>query len=92
MSSALIPLEKALDFLLGAVKENSDEIDVALPDALGCVLATSQQAGFDVPDFDNSAMDGYAVNTRDTAESGCRLPVSQIIAAGQSLTGMGLGN
>ena len=86
MSSALIPLEKALDFLLKTVKENSEVIDVALPDALGCVLAASQRAGFDVPDFDNSAMDGYAVNTRDTVASACRLPVSQIIAAGHNGT------
>ena len=38
MSSALIPIEKALEFLLRAAEENPHVIDVALPEALGCVL------------------------------------------------------
>ena len=82
MSSALIPIEKALDFLLRAAEENPHVIDVSLPEALGCVLADSQRAAFDVPDFDNSAMDGYAINTADLDKAGVTIPVSQTIAAG----------
>lgn len=82
MSSALIPIDKALDFLMSVAEENPDVITVALPQALGCVLADSQHAAFDVPDFDNSAMDGYAINTADIPESGVTLDVSQTIAAG----------
>ena len=82
MSSELISIDKALEFLLKAVDENSELLDLVLPDAMGCVLADSQQAEFDVPDFDNSAMDGYAINTADVEIPGTLLPVSQTIAAG----------
>ncbi len=82
MSSALTPIDKALDFLMSVAEENPDVISVALPQALGCVLADSQQAAIDVPDFDNSAMDGYAINTADIDKPGVTLPVSQTIAAG----------
>ena len=82
MSSALIPIDKALDFLMSVVDENPDVISVSLPQALGCVLADSQHAAFDVPDFDNSAMDGYAINTADIDKPGVTIEVSQTIAAG----------
>jgi len=81
-TSQLIPLDKALAFLLDDVKENGGLVDVSLPQALGGVLAKSRTAEVDVPAFDNSAMDGYAVNTADLDKPGCRLPVSQTIAAG----------
>ena len=81
-TSQLIPLDKALAFLLQDVKENGGLVDVSLPQALGGVLAKSRTAEVDVPAFDNSAMDGYAVNTADLDKPGCRLPVSQTIAAG----------
>ena len=88
MSSQLIPLEKALAFILAETQENTAVIEVSLPEALGYVLAESQQAAIDVPEFDNSAMDGYAVNTSDLDEPGCSLPVSQTIAAGHPGTAL----
>jgi molybdopterin molybdotransferase len=82
MPPDLIPLDKALSFLLNEVEENPAVADVSLSDALGCVLAQVQTATVNVPAFDNSAMDGYAVNTADLDKAGCTLPVSQTIAAG----------
>lgn len=82
MTSNLIPLAKALSFILGDVKENPAVVELSLRDARGCVLARSQTATSNVPAFDNSAMDGYAVNCSDLDQPGCKLPVSQIIAAG----------
>lgn len=38
---------------------------VALPDALGCVLAEDARSPLDLPPWDNSAMDGYAVRGAD---------------------------
>ena len=82
MRPDLIPIEKALSFLLDDARENSAAVELSLSEALGCVLVEDMQALIDVPEFDNSAMDGYAVNTSDLSEPGCLLPVSQTIAAG----------
>jgi len=57
------------------------EILPLLP-ARGRVLAQDQIAAVDVPPWDNSAMDGYALNTLDLTSSNT-LPVSQLIPAGK---------
>ena len=90
-NAQLTPLEQALDALLDDVHVNSAAVDVSLPDALGSVLAQGQQAVVDVPAFDNSAMDGYAVNTADLDGPGCLLKVSQTIAAGHPGTALETG-
>jgi molybdopterin molybdotransferase len=82
MYTSLTPLNHALEQLLADARVNSREVDLPLREALGCVLANSRSAAIDVPAFDNSAMDGYAVNTADVTDAGCVLPVSQTIAAG----------
>jgi len=82
MTSELIPLDRALTFLLSEASDNHAVVDVPLPKALGCVLAEAQHAAINVPEFDNSAMDGYAVRCTDIDKPGCQLPVSQSIAAG----------
>ena len=55
-------------------------------DALGRVLAEEIQSSRDVPGFDNSAMDGYAVRAADvahaSASSPARLRVLGTVAAG----------
>ena len=59
---------------------------VALLDALGRVLATPAVAPYTLPQWDNSAMDGYAVRASDietaTAERPVVLPVLETVAAG----------
>ncbi|MCI2239865.1 molybdopterin molybdotransferase MoeA [Kineococcus sp. TRM81007] len=61
-------------------------LDVALRDALGCVLAEDVVSPRPLPAFDNSGMDGYAVRVRDvegaSEESPVGLPVVADIAAG----------
>ncbi len=51
-------------------------------DADGRVLAQDLVAGLQVPPFDNSAMDGYALRAADLSGPELALPVSQRIAAG----------
>lgn len=46
-----------------------------LADALGLTLAADVAARVDVPGFDNSAMDGYAVRHRDVAAASVAAPV-----------------
>jgi molybdopterin molybdotransferase len=54
----------------------------ALRDALGLVLAETVTSPIDLPPWDNSAMDGYAVRAADVAESGAVLRVIETVAAG----------
>jgi molybdopterin molybdotransferase len=82
MSKALTPIAEALGHLLAQVPLAPAVETLALGTALGRVLATTQHAGMDVPAYDNSAMDGYALDTRDVPANGVCLPLSQTIAAG----------
>ncbi|APE32196.1 molybdopterin molybdenumtransferase [Halomonas aestuarii] len=80
--SELKPVEAALAALLEDVGCTPAET-VPCAAAAGRVLAEAIEARIDVPAFDNSAMDGYALHHRD---AGRRLPVSQRIAAGSPAT------
>jgi len=79
----LTPYNEALENLLNAVVSNRQTETVALADALGRVLAIPLVSRVDVPPTDNSAMDGYAINSADVSRRGeIRLQVSQRIPAG----------
>ncbi|HHH36437.1 MAG TPA: molybdopterin molybdenumtransferase MoeA [Gammaproteobacteria bacterium] len=83
--TGLMAEEQALQRLLAAVSPVTATETVALDQALGRVLAAPLVAVTDVPPFDNSAMDGYAVASADLAGPGeRRLPVSLRIAAGDA--------
>ena len=61
---------------------------VALPDALGRILAEDVTATADVPPHDNAAVDGYAVYFEDLSpDRETRLPIGGRVAAGHSLEG-----
>ena len=53
---------------------------VPLGDALGRVLAQDVVSGEDVPGWDNSAMDGYAVHAADTSGASAEAPVTLRLA------------
>ncbi|MDN3520834.1 molybdopterin molybdotransferase MoeA [Halomonas ramblicola] len=74
----LKPEEAALEALLEGVTPLSGE-RIDRDRAAGRVLAEAVTARLDVPPFDNSAMDGYALHH---ADAGRWLPVAQRIAAG----------
>ena len=74
--------EEAIDFLLARVAPIQDSERVRIEDGLGRVLADAVTSPIDVPGWDNSAMDGYAIRHADLAALGGRLPVSQRIPAG----------
>ncbi|WP_355660076.1 molybdopterin molybdotransferase MoeA [Halomonas salifodinae] len=75
----LAPIEAALTALLDGVVPLESET-IPADSATGRVLAEPVPARQDVPGFDNSAMDGYALRL---ADAGRCLPISQRIAAGQ---------
>jgi molybdopterin molybdotransferase len=59
---------------------------VGLDDALGRVLAETVHSSQDLPRFDNSAMDGYAVRAVDILGAGVATPVS-LAVMGESRAG-----
>jgi molybdopterin molybdotransferase len=65
--AGLIPINEARRRALAAVAPLAAE-DVSLEDALGRVLAENVTSSIDVPPFDPSAMDGYAVIAGPAAE------------------------
>ncbi len=55
---------------------------VALPDGLGRVLAAPVRTRFDLPPMSNSAMDGYAVRTKDLEAAPAEFSVAFTVRAG----------
>lgn len=80
----LLSMELAQQRLLAlADSAQVEEVEtVALADAEGRVLAEALIAPLDLPPWDNSAMDGYALRLSDW--QGGSLPVSQRIQAGEA--------
>lgn len=65
----MISYEKAQQLVLQEARPLGRE-KIALEKALGRVAAISLKASFPLPPFTNSAVDGYALRSRDTAELG----------------------
>jgi len=61
----MIKVEKALKMVLGSIRILDSEV-VRLTDSLERVLAEDIHANCNIPHFDNSAMDGYAVKSSHT--------------------------
>ena len=80
----LLPYEAAVEQLVAAAIPLSGRESVGLRDGLGHVLAEPVVSTIDVPGWDYSAMDGYAVCAADCPAEGLSLPVSQRIPAGAS--------
>jgi len=76
---ALMPVEEARRQILSELPEPPVIETTALADCLGRVLASPLTAQRDVPPFDNSAMDGYAVRHSDLPGP---LAISQRVPAG----------
>jgi len=69
----MISVEQALDKILGYVDVLEDE-DCPILECLGQVLAEDVYSSLNVPPLDNSAMDGYAVQYRDTCGASGQSP------------------
>ncbi len=76
------PVHEVRDSILAMVPLLDSE-SVGLADAVGRVLSQAVAAPEDVPGFDNSAMDGYAVRGADVANPGADLEVTADLPAGQ---------
>lgn len=70
----MLPVEDALERILALCEPLAAETRL-LDDAVGQVLAESIVAPFDIPPHDNTAMDGYAVQSASTAGASEAVPV-----------------
>lgn len=82
----LMPLEEALEKMLAGIKPIQSTLQLPLADAIGYVLAEDILSPINVPPFDNSAMDGYAVRISELAQNQ-PLPVAGKSFAGQPFEG-----
>ncbi|HEX4467143.1 MAG TPA: gephyrin-like molybdotransferase Glp [Solirubrobacteraceae bacterium] len=85
MAAGLIELEQARGLVLACAGALSSE-PVALPEALGRVLAEDVHSDAAVPPFDNSAMDGFAVRSLDVSGARAERPVL-LTVVGESRAG-----
>jgi len=85
-TAGLISLDDALNTLLAQITPLNDSESVLLPAAVGRITAAAVTSPIDVPPFDNSAMDGYALRMADVT-SGALLRVAGKAFAGQPFSG-----
>jgi molybdopterin molybdotransferase len=77
----MLEIEEALKLVLGEIQLMPTEV-VPLAEAHGRILAEDVRSTVDVPPWDNSAMDGYAVRAEDTAEGEVVLRLLETVGAG----------
>ncbi|EGO8686594.1 molybdopterin molybdotransferase [Escherichia coli] len=85
-TTGLMSLDTALNEMLSRVTPLTAQETLPLVQCFGRILASDVVSPLDVPGFDNSAMDGYAVRLADIA-SGQPLPVAGKSFAGQPYHG-----
>lgn len=85
-TAGLMPLETALEQMLSRIVPVTESQTIPLLQANGRITASPVTSPIDVPGFDNSAMDGYAVRMSDLAK-GNALTVAGKAFAGAPYTG-----
>jgi len=65
----LTPYRKALEMMLNDIEEIEETEELPLDDALGRVLAEDVISPIELPPFDRSAVDGYAIRAEDTFQA-----------------------
>ena len=83
----MLSYEQARQIILENITPAGIE-QVGLVDAVGRVLVEEVVAPWDMPLWDNSAMDGYAVRSADCGEMPCKLKVTGYIPAGALADGI----
>lgn len=85
-SKTMISFDKALKVILDSVKAPLGSEETTILKSLGRVLAVDIRSDYDIPAFDYSAMDGFALRYSDTkgasADSGIKLKVVGEFRAG----------
>ncbi len=74
LAQPLTNFEQARNIVLSSVTA-LDIVDVPLAEAVGLVVAQDVHASMNVPPFDNSSMDGYAIDAHDTSDASSDAPI-----------------
>lgn len=82
----MIPISEALKIIKSETFDLSAEM-VELENSVNRILAESIRADMDLPPFDRSQMDGFAVKTRDTKNAPVRLKIIGESVAGKGFDG-----
>jgi len=83
-SGSLMPVDEAIAQLLAQAPHAPSTEVIPLGQAAGRVIAEELFSPLDLPGWDNSAMDGYALRAADVPEQGGYLVLAGRIAAGHS--------
>ncbi len=83
----MLSFEQARQTILENVSPIGTE-QVSLVDAVGRAVAEDVRAPWDMPLWDNSAMDGYAIRAEDCLTTPCKLKVTGYLPAGARAEGM----
>ena len=79
----MLPLETVREFVLDRCLARPP-VSVPVADALGLVTASEIISSEAIPQFANTAMDGFAVRSVDVVDAPCELRVVETIAAGHA--------
>ena len=71
----LLSVDEAQELVLSAIGDPLPGEDVALDDALDRVTAQTVRSALDLPPWDNSSMDGFAVHAADVAAATPEAPM-----------------
>ena len=67
--AGLLTLEQARTKMLQSITPITDSIEVGIMDSYGSIVAENITSPINVPNYKNSAMDGYAVSAHDLPEA-----------------------
>ena len=85
-AKGLMPLSEALDKMQKSLTNICEKITLPLPEALGFTLSANITSSNNVPPFNNSAMDGYALLASDLEKCSENNPI-QLKQVGKSFAG-----
>ncbi|TEW55979.1 molybdopterin molybdotransferase MoeA [Psychromonas sp. RZ22] len=85
-TNGLMPLSEALQKMQDSLSNVCETITLPLSEALGFTLSENIVSVLNVPPFNNSAMDGYALHANDIKEGSENNPI-QLTLVGKSFAG-----
>ena len=87
----ILEADNAVNIVLDNIKPLGME-RISIFESLNRVIGEEIISRRDLPPYDTSAMDGYAIKAEDTKNNGCTLKVKGVIAAGDNVSGLSINN